>query len=182
VFASRSRALSRATSSPAVAVLIVGLLAVLEPSSHAAARPAGAAHAARLPPHIFAANANAGTPDGITSSVADVFIARATTARLTTIEGYKLRPGEPCGRVPTKRFATSGPLPLINVGGTEWQFNSTLMRAYRPVSAEALRIKLYVHACNRWGCSSRVVTVDRTGPHQVVDGAPPGTPCRPKHR
>jgi hypothetical protein len=177
VFAFVSRALSRAARSLAVVGLIVGPVAVFE--SPALASPA--AGAARVPgraPHISVANANAGSPNGISDTIAVVFIARARTARLTRIDGFTLQPGAPCGSVPTKRFATTGrlPLPLHNVGGTRWQFESSAPGYFRPLSVEALRVKLYVRACNRWGCSDRIITLDRT-PNQLVGESPPGSPA-----
>jgi hypothetical protein len=147
----------------AVTGAAIAVLALAGPlPSLAAATPVGpVAHAAGGPPSISTSGADAGTPDGLTKTRVVVFVTGATTAKLTKIAGYRFQPGAPFGSPPTALFATSGAVALHHVSGSRWEGHSTNPRAFRAVSAEAWRVKLYVHACNSAGCSSLVITLDR---------------------
>ena len=149
----------------------IALLLVEGSSPAAAAGPV--AHAARLLPSISATHAAAATPDGITESRVDVFIAFAKSAELTKIEGYTLQSRGRAGSIFTRRFVFSSPptLRLVRTRGTLWQLDSTDPRVFRPFSAKSRLVKLYLRACNTSGCSSRVITFDRassTQPFLVV--------------
>lgn len=151
-----------------VAGILVAIAVLVVQASSPAAAAGPVAHAAGRLPSISAIHAAAGTPDGITASRVVVFIAFAKRAELTKIEGYTLQPRARGGSVLTERFAFASPptLRFVRTNGTRWQLDSTDPRVFRPFSAKSRRVKLYLRACNTSGCSSRVITFDRTSSTQ----------------